>query len=72
MTSLFIYLSAVLSGPAGGRPVFPADIAPPVPALLGIGAVALVVIGLVIVAIVVLSLWVLRRIKQDSAPEQDD
>ena len=72
MISKFTRFGAVVTGLASSRPILPADVAPPVPALLGIGAVGLVVIGLFIVAVVLISVWVLRRIRQDSSSDQDE
>lgn len=72
MISFLTQLGAQLSNLGGARPGFPADVAPPVPFLLGGAAVVLIVIGIIVLLIVVISIRMLRRIKQDNATDQDD
>ena len=72
MSSLFAPIFTAVFDLAGGRPIFPADVAPPVPVIVGIGAVGLVAIGLFIAAVVLASVFVLRRIRRDSSSAQDE
>lgn len=72
MTNLFAQFACALSFLVGARPGFPVDVAPPVPFLLGGAAVALVVIGVVVLVVVLLSIRVLRRIRQDNTTDQEE
>jgi hypothetical protein len=71
MTNLFPPFACALAFLSGARPGFPADVAPPVPFLLGGAAVALVVIGVVVLVIVLVSIRVLRRIRQENTNDQE-
>lgn len=71
MTNIFTRFACALTFLAGARPGFPADVAPPVPFLVGGAVVALVVIGVVVLAVVLISIWVLRRIRQENTKEKE-
>lgn len=72
MFNLLTQLSVHLFNLGGARPGFPADVAPPVPYLIGGAAVVLLVIGVIVLLIVLISIRVLRRIKQENAPDQEE
>lgn len=72
MTSFFAQLGALVSSLAGARPDLPADVAPPVPLLLGGTAVVLIVVGIIVLLIVLVAIRALRRIRQENTPDQED